>query len=59
MEKNVAKFMVFNGEDFGYWKKLNSQLSLEPGSCYLGDRTGDVRDPGNTRQCGPRCANKV
>jgi hypothetical protein len=59
MEKNVAKFMVFNGEDFVYWKKLNSQLSLEPGSCYLGDRTGGIRDPDDTRQRDPRCAANV
>jgi hypothetical protein len=26
-------------------EKLNSQLSLEPGSCYLGDRPRGVRDP--------------
>uniref|UniRef100_UPI003D2BD437 hypothetical protein n=1 Tax=Pseudoalteromonas sp. TaxID=53249 RepID=UPI003D2BD437 len=26
-------------------EKLNSQLSSEPGSCHLGDRSGGVRDP--------------
>jgi hypothetical protein len=29
----------------------NSQLSSESGTCYLGDRTGDVRDPYDAQQC--------
>jgi hypothetical protein len=45
MEKGAAKLVVFNDEDFGYWKKSNWQLSLEPGSWYLGDHPGGVRDP--------------
>jgi hypothetical protein len=34
----------------GFWllEKPNSQLSFEPGSCYLGDRLGGIHDPGNT-----------
>jgi hypothetical protein len=30
-------------------KKLNSQLSSEPGSRHLGDRPGGIRDLGYTR----------
>jgi hypothetical protein len=50
MKKYVVKFVVFNGEDFGYWKKMNSQLSSELGSCYLGDHIGGVRDPSDALQ---------
>jgi hypothetical protein len=33
----------------GFWllKKLDSQLSFESGSCYLGDSARSVRDPGD------------
>jgi hypothetical protein len=34
--------------------KSDSQLSLEPESCHLGDRAGGVRDPSDVRQCDPR-----
>jgi hypothetical protein len=49
-----VKLMIFNGEDFVYWKKPNSQLSLEQGLCYLEDCPGGVRDPDDARQCDPR-----
>jgi hypothetical protein len=35
----------FQWRGFRLLKKPNSQLSLEPGSCYLGDHTGGKRDP--------------
>jgi hypothetical protein len=35
-------------------EKLNSQLSSEPESRHLGDRSGGVHDPGYTRPCDPR-----
>jgi hypothetical protein len=54
MEKGVVKLVVFNGEDFGYSKKMNSQLSLEPGLRHMGDRPGGVRDPRYTRPRDPR-----
>jgi hypothetical protein len=39
---------------FQLLEKPNSQLSLELGSCYLRDRSGGVRDPGDAEQCYPR-----
>jgi hypothetical protein len=35
-------------------KKLNSQLSSESGSCYLGDRVSGVCDPEDAQQRDPR-----
>jgi hypothetical protein len=35
-------------------EKPNSQLSLEPGSCHLGDHAGGVCDPDDARQREPR-----
>jgi hypothetical protein len=42
----------------GFWllEKSDSQLSLELGSCHLGERVGGVRDPGDARQHDSRCA---
>jgi hypothetical protein len=54
MEICVIKLVVFNGEDFGYWKKLNSETSLEPGMCHLGDCAAGVRDPNDAQQRDPR-----
>jgi hypothetical protein len=54
MEKCAVKLVVFNGEDFGYEKKLNLQLSLEPGSRHLRDRPEGIRDPRYTRPRDPR-----
>jgi hypothetical protein len=34
--------------EFWLLGKLNSQLSSESGSCYLGDRPGGIRDPSDT-----------
>jgi hypothetical protein len=68
MEKGVIKLVIFNGEDFFFFcerrgfrllEKPKSQLSLELGSCHLGDRAGDICDPGYTRQRDPMCAIKV
>jgi hypothetical protein len=38
-------------------KEPNQQLSLEPGPCHLGGRTGGVRDPRYTRPRDPRYEN--
>jgi hypothetical protein len=38
---------------FRLLEKLNSQLSFEPRSCHLEDRTGGIHDPGDTRQRDP------
>jgi hypothetical protein len=31
MEKGVVKFVVFNGEDFGYWKNWTRNYHLSQG----------------------------
>jgi hypothetical protein len=48
-----VKLVVFDGEDFGYWKN-RTQLSSESGSHHLVDHTRGVRDPRYTRPCDPR-----
>jgi hypothetical protein len=50
MEKGAVKLVVFNGDDFGYWKKSNLEPSSKSGTCYLGDRAGGVCDPSDARQ---------
>jgi hypothetical protein len=50
MEKSVVNLVVFNDREFWLLEKPNSQLSFEPGSCYLRDRPGGVRDPGDAQQ---------
>jgi hypothetical protein len=45
MEKGAVKLVVFNGEDFGYWKNRTRNYFLSQG--YLGDRVGGVHDPDN------------
>jgi hypothetical protein len=50
MEKGAIKLVIFNGEDFSYWKNRNSQLSSEPGPYHMGDHAGGIRDPDDTRQ---------
>jgi hypothetical protein len=54
-------FLFFFCERRGFrlLEKPKSQLSLELGSCHLGDRAGDICDPGYTRQRDPMCAIKV
>jgi hypothetical protein len=58
-EERCYQACRFHWQRFRLLEKLNLQLSLEPGSCYLGDRAGGVRDPGYTWQRGPRWAAKV
>jgi hypothetical protein len=41
-------------QGFRLLKKLNSQLSLKPGSCHLRDRAGGVCDPDDAQQREPR-----
>jgi hypothetical protein len=53
MEKGAVKLIVFNGEDFSYWKNPDLQLSLEPRSHHLGDFTGSIHHPSNAWECNP------
>jgi hypothetical protein len=50
MEKSAVKLVVFNDENFGYWKNRSRNYLLS----YLGDRPRDVRDLGYTRPRDPR-----
>jgi hypothetical protein len=48
--KRCCQACGFQGQGFWLLKKLNSQLSFEPESCYLGDHTRGARDPSDAWQ---------
>jgi hypothetical protein len=48
MEKGVVELVVFNGEDFSYWKNRTSNYLLSQEHAILVDCTNMVRHPGNT-----------
>jgi hypothetical protein len=48
--KRCCQVCDFQWRRFWLLRKLNSQLSFEPGSCYLGDHTRGARDPSDAWQ---------